>query len=389
MVLAAGTACGAETHFLLLSQEEAARIKAAVARGDRRVAAAAQSLRRAAGKALEEGPWSVTFHRPAGVPAGKHDFYSEGPYWWPDPKNPKGPYIRRDGETNPDRFMAHRNDSERMGDAVLTLGAAAWLFDEPRYAARARELLFVWFLDPETRMNPNLEFGQAVRGRDYGRNAGIIDGRPFVWTALGVTFLERTPGWDAAAGAGLRKWFAAYTEWLTGSAKGLAEKKTGNNHSTWWAVQVAAYAGFTGDRKMQEMVWNHYREVMVPGQFRPDGGAPREEARTRSLSYSAMNLDAFTLLCRMAGIAGTDLWRYRAPNGAALERAVAYLAPYVAQPEKWRLPQIRAYEAGGNYFPALAAIGFGRSEYTARQAGPGGSGRPWHLLVEMLLKTSR
>ena len=387
-VFAAGTALAAGSGLLLLSGEEATRVKAAVARGDERVATAAQRLRRAAGKALKEGPWSVTFERPAGVPTGKHDFYSEGPYWWPDPKNPKGPYIRRDGETNPDRFMHHRNDCERMGDAVFALGAAAWLFNEPRYAARARELLAVWFLNPETRMNPNLEFAQAVRGRDFGRNAGIIDGRPFIWTVQGVTFLERTPGWDRAVSAGLRKWFTAYTEWLTTSAKGRDEKKTGNNHSTWWAVQVAAYAGFTGDAHTRKIVWDHYRDVMVPGQFRPDGSAPREEARTRSLSYSAMNLDAFTLLCRMAAVEGADLWRFRAPNDAALERAVAYLAPYVARPETWRLPQIRPYEPSGNYFLALAAIGFKQPDYATRQPALANTEKPWPLLVEMLVKTS-
>ncbi len=37
-------------------------------------------------------------------PSGnKHDYMSQGPYWWPDPSKPDGkPYIRKDGQRNPE-----------------------------------------------------------------------------------------------------------------------------------------------------------------------------------------------------------------------------------------------------------------------------------------------
>src|SRR2546423_15021505 len=50
---------------------------------------------------LNEAPVTVTAFPAPRSTGGVHDFYSEGDYWWPDPQNPQGPYIRRDGETNP------------------------------------------------------------------------------------------------------------------------------------------------------------------------------------------------------------------------------------------------------------------------------------------------
>ena len=374
--------------LILLSTEEAESIRGRVRSGDAAVAPAAARLRASADRAMRAGPWSVTFHRPAGVPAGPNDFFSEGPYWWPDPKNPGGPYIRRDGEVNPDRFVANDRDLSEMADAVLRLGAAAYFFGEAEYARRASELLSVWFLDPKTRMNPNLEFGQAIRGVNYGRGIGIIDTRPLIRVVQAAALLERSPGYDARTGSGLRSWFRAYIDWLTKSTKGLDEKKNGNNHSTWWAAQVAAYASYTGESEVRRMVWSFFREYLVPHQLRPDGSAPLEEERTRSLSYSAMNLDGFTLLCRLAERDGEDLWRFRAPASGSVERAVEYVARFVSDPAAWRKRQIRPYDPSRNYFLALAGIGLGRSEYSAMQRKAGMPDDAWGEILALLLAGS-
>jgi hypothetical protein len=375
----------AEPDLLLLLPNEAAAIREGYDRGDARLAAAAERLRKSADRAMKEGPWSVTFHRPKGIPAGPHDFFSEGPYWWPDPTTPGGPYIRRDGETNPDRFVENDDHMRDMGETVLRLGTAAWLFRDARYSRRAAEVLSVWFLDAKTHMNPNLEFGQAIRGRMLGRGIGIIDTRPLIWVVQGVMLLEQSPGWDARLGEGLRKWFRSYLQWLTTSEKGLDEKKNGNNHSSWWAAQVAAYAGFVRDSALERMVWELFREYLVPHQLRADGSAPEEEARTRSLSYSAMNLDGLTMLCRLAERRGVDLWSYKTAASGSVERAVAYLAPFVRNPASWRKPQIRPYAPQSNYFLLLAGIGLRRPEYVAEQARVGVSGSAWGDVLSLLL----
>jgi hypothetical protein len=375
MLAAAQVSAGAE-GFLLLTEADAAAVKGKKAAG--------RAIRSAAEKAMKEGPWSVTFHRPQGTPAGPNDFYSEGPYWWPDPKNPGGPYIRRDGETNHDRFVANDRDQNAMCAAAAALGMGAWLFDEPRYNKRLQEVLRVWFLNQKTRMNPHLEYGQAVRGRNHGRGAGLIETRPYIWLIQGVLLAETAPGWDPRTGAEMRRWFGEYLSWFTTSEKGKQEVKAGNNHSTWWAAQVASFAVFARDAKTQAFVWDLYRDYLL-GQFQADGSAPKEEARTRSLAYSAMNLDAFGLLCRMAQVQGVDLWQAKSPNGASIVTAMQYLLPYVTKQKPWTKPQITPYEANKNYFLALAAVGLKDRSFAEAQRGAGLDGGAHASLLALML----
>ena len=341
-----------------------------------------------AGRALREGPWSVTFHRPRDVEVPRNAYYSDAPYWWPDPKNPKGPYIRKDGEHYPYRFTVNHRDLGLMSEAVLALALANAQTPDARWGRRAAEILRVWFLDPATRMTPHLEHAQAVRQRDTGRNAGIIDGRSLLWCAQGLLLLEGAPGFDPQTGAQVRAWFAEYLRWLTTSEKGVKESQAGNNHAAWWTVQAAGHAILTGDAKTEAACWRHYREVLVPGQFRPDGPAPKEEARTRSLHYSAMNLDAFTVLARLAQLRGVDLWRFQAPSGASVLRSIEYLLPYWEKPAAWKKPQITAFRREENYFLGLAGLGIQRPAWVKRQLETLRADSAWLLIVEAALRIS-
>ncbi len=373
----------------LLSREEAAAIKAAIKRRDPRLTGAAEAIRREAEASMTQGPWSVTFHRPKHLKVDPHDFFSEGPYWWPDPNNPAGPYIRRDGVVNPERFIDNDRDLGLMSETVFTLGLAAWAFDDARFAARATEVLRVWFLDLKTRMTPHLEHGQAIRGINTGRGIGIIDTRPLIFAVQGIAFLEETGRWSAVEREGVRRWFTDYVRWLTSSPKGLEEKKNGNNHSTWWAAQVAAFATFTGDTAALNAVWAFHRDYLVPHQMRPDGSCPLEEARTKSLGYSSMNLDGFAVLCRLAEKREVDLWRFRLPNGAGVATAVEYLAPFVEDPSKWLKPQIEPYRPGRAYFLALAGMALEERRYTELYRKLAKPNTPWLWLVELMLEQAR
>src|SRR5262249_27634131 len=155
--------------MILLNEKDAARIRGSLS-PDR-----AAALDKLIAAALKAGPWSVTSHRPSGlgVTAGEHDYVSEGPYWWPDPANPGGPYIRKDGQRNPDRFMGNRSDLGTMCGATLALGMGAYFLKKPECAERAALVVSTWFVDPKTRMSPNLEYGQMVRGINTGRGTGI------------------------------------------------------------------------------------------------------------------------------------------------------------------------------------------------------------------------
>jgi len=383
-----GTPVSRPVNLVFFSDQEAQDLRAAVERHDPRVMPAAERVRKAADLRLAQGPWSVTSARPKDTTASRHDFYSEGPYWWPDPKRPGGPYIRRDGQVNPDRFTANDNDMGSMSEVVCELGAAAWFYRDQRYADHAAKIVRTWFVDPATRMNPNLEFGQAIRGVTTGRGTGIIDSVPLVWAVQGLALLEGSGLWTGSDRNAVRQWFAEYLRWMTMSPKGLEEKKSGNNHSTWWAAQVAAYAIYVGDEATQAMAWSFYRDFLVPTQFKPNGSAPKEEARTRSLSYSAMNLNAFSLLCHLAERRGVDLWDVRTSAGVSMPQAVAYLAPFVSRPQTWRHQQITPYSPGGAYFLAVFGRGLHRPEYVDLYQKLGPHTGTWSDLLALLLLQS-
>jgi hypothetical protein len=342
---AALPARAAGKSLILIGTEQAPRMNDQ-ARGS---AGIVQELAEAA---LKSGPWSVTTTRPKDSDAKPNDYYSEGPYWWPDPEKPGGPYIRKDGERNPARFVANRNDLGAMCSATLALGMGAYLLGDKRCVDHASRILSTWFVNPKTRMNPHLEYGQAVRGHNTGRGIGIIDTVSLIHCAQGVVLLELAGGYDAAP---VRRWFADYLKWMTASTKGLDEKKAANNHGTWWTAQAAAYATLTGDDANLQMAWKQYRDVLVPTQIEADGSCPREEARTNSLGYSAMNLDAFAVICRIAQTHGLDLWSYQGPKGS-VKTAFRYLLPYVKNPETWKKQQISKWTGESTIFPVLSGL---------------------------------
>lgn len=349
----------------LVSDDEAEPIHSAIIRKEAWTLDAVRRLRADADKHLREGPWTVTADRPKDVNIDIHDFYSEAPYWWPNPEDPSGPYVRQEGQINPSRFLANKSALNAMADAVFTLGTAAYLLDDARYAQRAARDIQVWFINPKTRMNPNLEYAQAIPGVNDGRSAGILDGRVFIRAIQGMDFLSQTGMWDSRDEAATRRWFEEYLHWLTKSRKGEEEQRSGNYHASWWSAQVGAVATFVQNRTEAQVAFNYYRDHIFPRQIRADGSAPREETRTRSLSYSAFNLEAYSTVCRIAQVQGVNLWDLKARNGATLGTVIDYLEPYLADPKKWAKEQISEFPNDGLYFLAFAGMGLKKPEYVA------------------------
>jgi hypothetical protein len=370
------------SSLLMVSFEEASHMREAARRTP------PKTLGELAQQAFNAGPWSVTFHRPAGGDAGPNDYFSEALYWWPDPRNPDGPYILRDGEPNPDRFLANARDIQAMSNAILALGAGAFLFGAREYVDRASTILDVWFVAPKTRMNPNLEFGQAVRGRNSGRGRGIIETTALIWGVQGITLLEAAGGLDTGLALGVRQWFADYLQWMTTSAKGRDESCKKNNHATWWTAQVAAFAILTGNVAARRTAWDHYRDFLVPTQIQSDGSCPHEEARPISLSYSAMNLDAFATICRLAQAGGVDLWSFQSRCGAGVARALDYLAPYVLDPASWRKEQKEPFRADKVVFPGLGALGTSSQELLFVYHRLPRALSPWVQFIDLIVRSA-
>jgi hypothetical protein len=196
----------------IVSDEEADPLRSAIARKEAWTTEAVRHLRADADRRMLQGPWSVTADRPAGVVLDPHDYYSEASYYWPNPEDPTGPYIVREGRLNPERFSANRNALTQMCDTVFALGTAAYLFDDSRYALRAARVIQTWFINPRTRMNPNLEYASAIRGLNMGRPDGLLEGRVFIRAIQGMEFLSRTGNWDTKDQEAVRRWFQEYLQ---------------------------------------------------------------------------------------------------------------------------------------------------------------------------------
>ena len=266
---------------------------------------------------------------------GKHDFFSEADYWWPDPKDPNGPYIQKDGLTNPDNFDEHRQAMRRLSVHVPALAAAWRLTGDKRYAEQAARHLRAWFAAPETRMNPSLLYSQAIKGRVTGRGTGIIDTLHLVEVARAIEVMETAPGLKPAERDAVRRWFADYLAWMTTHPYGIVERDARNNHGTCWALQAAAFARVAHDAAQLLALRERFKTILLPNQLAADGSFPQELRRTKPYGYSLFNLEAFAGLAQLLSTPVDDLWTFTLPDGRGMRRAMAFMVPFIRDKKSW------------------------------------------------------
>lgn len=286
-------------------------------------------------RALTYSPITITDYVCDRSAGSKNDFYSEGDYWWPDPENNDGPYIRRDGETNQDNFVAHRHAMIRLSRIVGELTTAYLLSGNEAYARQVSMHLEAWFVDPATRMHPNLLYAQAIKGRLTGRGIGIIDTIHLIEVAQSVIKLRELSAIDKEVLVAVEAWFADYLEWLTTHPYGIEEREAKNNHGTCWVMQVAAFAQLTNNQDLLTYCRERYKHVLLPEQMAVDGSFPLETARTKPFGYSLFNLDAMVTLCHILSTKEDDLWMYQTETGLSIQNAIDFLVPYIADKSLW------------------------------------------------------
>lgn len=338
----------------------------------------AAQARAAADKIISRGPYAVTQKDRVPPTGDKHDYMSLARYYWPDPSKPGGlPYIRKDGEPNPEILLIpdHTN-MDRMSSDARALALAWYFTGDEKYAARAAVVLRTWYLDPTTRMKPNLDFAQAIPGVNDGRGIGIIESRGLTSVVDAAGLLAGSKAWTAADQKGLEEWFTAFLKWLQESKNGRDEAKSENNHGTYYDVQVADFALFTHQDKLAGQTLTGSRAKRIAAQIEPDGRQPKETARTLGISYSIMNLNGLMALATLGDRAGIDFWHYQASGHGGIRQALDWLIPFVTGGKKWPYQQIDAVKPG-DLVPCLlrAAAHYHDAQYAA-QAKQLGSDSP-------------
>jgi hypothetical protein len=294
------------------------------------------SILLAANSYINEKPVTITSVSCKRSKGGIHDFYSEGDYWWPDAQNPDGPYIRKDGQSNPDNFNEHRELLYRFSIITGNLTSAYIITNNHRYAEAILRHLDAWFINEKTKMNPNLHFSQAIKGRCEGRYIGIIDGIQLLEAAQTVKVLEEHHAIPPEKLAKIKKWFSEYLLWLTESDYGKKEKAHPNNHGTWWNVQASMYARLTANRNILDSCRKNYIEVLLP-RMAENGSFPEELKRTKPYAYSLFNLEGMIMNCLLLSDDTIDLWNVPDTN-RSIKTAITFMIPYLKNKALWPYP---------------------------------------------------
>jgi len=285
---------------------------------------------------IKETPKTITSSFCKRSTGNKHDFYSEGDYWWPDDKNPNGPYIRKDGFTNPENFTEHREALIHFSQLSGALASAYVLTNDTKYAKKLAEHLKAWFVNEVTMMNPNLLYAQAIKGVATGRGIGIIDTIHLVEVTKAIHAIENSGSLSASDLETIKLWFASYLNWITTHEYGIAERDNGNNHSVCWTMQVAAFADLIGDEKTKDFCRNFYKNTLLPNQMEKDGSFPLELKRTKPYGYSLFNLDAMTSICQILSTKKDNLFTYTSSDGKNIELGIKFMFPFIENKSLWK-----------------------------------------------------
>lgn len=276
-------------------------------------------------------------------PSGdKHDYMSQAPYWWADPSKPNGlPYIRRDGERNPELKKITDDDEKDALIEEAELTALAYFFSgQEKYAEHSARLIRAWFIDEKTRQNPNLNFAQGIPGINTGRGIGLIETREFYRIIDAAIVLQSSKSWTSADHQSLKKWFADFLKWMLESKLGKDEAKADNNHGTYYDVQIIAFALFTNNKEIARRQIEVTKQ-RLKSQLAQDGSQPHELARTLSWGYVNMNLFGFFTIARLAENLNVDLWNYETDDGKSIKKAFGWLVPYIKNEKEWTHQQIK------------------------------------------------
>lgn len=347
------------------------RLRTACRAGDPAAVGAVERAEAAAAELLALEPMSVTVKTKLPPSNDRRDYMTLSPYWWPDPAQPDGlPYIRRDGERNPEVYdYPERENGDRLGHAARTLAVLYHVTGNERYAAKCAELLRTWFLDPELGMNPNMTYAQLIPGRKTIRGTGIIDARRMCYALNAARLIEPSAAWTAADRIGLQRWAGAFLYWLEHSVNGLKELRAANNHGLWYdAIRLMTARAAGEEARVREIAEESFRPRFA-AQVAADGSLPEELTRTLSLHYSTFVLEAFSTARNTALSSGVELWEM-----PEVQRALEYLLPFYENPAAWTYPQIKPFERRrGAALLYEAGLALGRTEWidAARRIGYG------------------
>ena len=339
--------------------------KLKIKNGDKATLAAYQNLIHFADKTLSEGPYSVINKTQVPPSGDKHDYMSIAPYFWPNPNTTNGlPYIRKDGEHTPEtKDFTDKDDIIKMENAVEILSLAYYFSGDEKYAERSTFLIRTWFLSADTKMNPNVKYGQAVKGENEGRKEGVLETRGFAKVVDAIGLLQGSKAWTAQDQKGMQSWITDFLAWMQTSSLGKGEMNADNNHGVWYDAQRLSYALFLEKKDLADEICKNAIK-RLDKEMDNDGYFPKELARTKSLGYSMFITEAFFQIATLAEKTDIDIWNVVTPSGKSLRKGIEAMAPYFLNEKQWTGKQIEPFSFTGSIpIIYMASMKYNHPEY--------------------------
>ena len=257
-----------------------------------------------------------------------------------------------------------------LAKAIRLTCLAYYFTGKEVYADWAINQARVWFVNEDTRMNPDLKFAQLIRGaKKFDNKTGMLEGRHLAITVDSLALVANAKGWKPGEREAVEAWSDKFFEWMVNGELGKAESESPNNHGTYYDEQVVRWALHLGKTDFVKSVLEAAKKKRIAAQIEADGKQPRELARTNALSYSQFSLRGMCALAIMGEHVGVDLWNYKSEDGRSIGLAMDYLMPYIDEPRKeWPYKQIVAKKVEvPELLPELrmAAITMKKPEYEA------------------------
>jgi len=333
-----------QPRIFLLNPATLAANKAKIQTKDPTLMPAYNNLIKRTDKFMTIKPVSVTDKSQTPTSGDKHDYMSLATYAWPNPKTQSGlPYVQSDGKINPEiNTIPDAKNLHMMISSVNTLALAYYYSNDKRYADQAALFIKTWFINPATKMNPNLTYAQFIKGKNNntGMTGGIIDtaNMPQVIDALGI--LNSDGVFSASDNSALQKWFTEYLKWLQTSDSGKYIAQAKSNQRTWYDGQLISLTLYLNKTDLAKQIVTTDMKQLLPEEIDQEGEQPQELVRTRSWDYSTFNLQALCNLADLAKNVDLDLWDYQTPDRRSIYKAVDYLVSYVPDMRQWPYNQI-------------------------------------------------
>lgn len=266
----------------------------------------------------------------------KHNFNSVAPYWH---QQPDGDWERIDGKGN--GLSKKIGDTEKLqkgiGTVVPALALAYVASNNPdekeKFAARAMEYCQKFFLDPATRMNPNLDYAQLIPGHNKIRVETAVEGEKLVDIVDALLLLQSSKHYTPEFDRQIRGWFGEMADWMVHSPTGKqSDRKVSGNIGVIYETMRAAFAIFSGDTTYAAKRYPRIKERLF-SEMNADGGLYRELDRKKPNMYSNKALQAWVRLFRILSVQGLDVWNLE-EDGKSLEKAILFMVPYMMGEKK-------------------------------------------------------